>query len=164
MSVISEQEISPVASVITVSQDETSSQESDREKENTTHEERPTRLNLVSSKTRSHSSSPILAQKQSRNLGYAGYSARRLQKTMSCKSLGELELEEVKGFMDLGFIFKKEKLNKRMMSLIPGLQRIHACKTKEQDSRDSFEFTNNTDNVEDEEEEEEEEDDERKRG
>lgn len=43
---------------------------------------------------------------------------------MSCKSLGDLELEEVKGFMDLGFIFKKEFLCTRLMRLIPGLQRI----------------------------------------
>lgn len=43
---------------------------------------------------------------------------------MSCRSFGELELEEVKGFMDLGFIFKREDLSPRMMSLLPGLQRL----------------------------------------
>lgn len=43
---------------------------------------------------------------------------------MSMRSLGELELEEVKGLMDLGFTFKKENLNPRMMSLVPGLQRL----------------------------------------
>ncbi len=43
---------------------------------------------------------------------------------MSCKSLGDLEIEEVKGFMDLGFIFKKEHLSPRMMSVVPGLQRL----------------------------------------
>lgn len=49
----------------------------------------------------------------------------RLKRTMSCKSLCELELEEVKGFMDLGFRFSKDHLiSKRMMSLIPGLQRL----------------------------------------
>lgn len=33
-------------------------------------------------------------------------------------------MKEVKGFMDLGFIFKKEHLNPRMVSVIPGLQRL----------------------------------------
>ncbi|CAI9098050.1 OLC1v1034610C1 [Oldenlandia corymbosa var. corymbosa] len=51
-------------------------------------------------------------------------SRRRLSKTMSCKSLCELELEEVKGFMDLGFTFDKQHLDKRMMSVLPGLQRL----------------------------------------
>ncbi|OMO73512.1 hypothetical protein COLO4_27056 [Corchorus olitorius] len=43
---------------------------------------------------------------------------------MSCRSMKDLELEEVKGFMDLGFIFKKEHLNKRMISVVPGLLRL----------------------------------------
>ncbi|KAL5059966.1 hypothetical protein RYX36_031570 [Vicia faba] len=47
-----------------------------------------------------------------------------LQKTMSCRTLGELELDEVKGFMDLGFIFKKEYISPRMISVVPGLQRL----------------------------------------
>ncbi|XP_073136231.1 uncharacterized protein [Henckelia pumila] len=73
-----------------------------------------------------------LAQKESRNYTrYPDSSTKRLQKiTMSCKSLGELELEEVKGFMDLGFTFKKEDMSRRMMSLIPGLQRIQACENE----------------------------------
>ncbi|KAL3536293.1 hypothetical protein ACH5RR_004754 [Cinchona calisaya] len=85
----------------------------------------PTRLNLLANKARSHSSSPSKV-KRSRN-------RRRLQKTMSCKSLCELELEEVKGFMDLGFIFNKEHMrsNKRMMSVIPGLQRLEPFKSTE---------------------------------
>uniref|UniRef100_A0A6N2LCB2 DUF1685 domain-containing protein n=1 Tax=Salix viminalis TaxID=40686 RepID=A0A6N2LCB2_SALVM len=47
-----------------------------------------------------------------------------LPESMSYKSFGELELEEVKGFVDLGFIFKKEHLSPRMMSVVPGLQRL----------------------------------------
>lgn len=50
---------------------------------------------------------------------------------MSCRTLGELELEEVKGFMDLGFIFKEEHLSPRMMSVIPGLQRLGLYKNKQ---------------------------------
>ncbi|GFP89148.1 hypothetical protein PHJA_001058500 [Phtheirospermum japonicum] len=123
ISVESEHDFSPVASITTGSQDETSSQESDHYKKYTKHENRATRLNLVSSKTRyHHSSSPLTSAR--RKSGHGHYSAMRLQKTRSCKSLGELELEEVKGFMDLGFNFKKEKLSKHLMRLIPGLQRI----------------------------------------
>lgn len=48
----------------------------------------------------------------------------RLQKTMSCKTLSELELEEVKGFMDLGFKFNKDNLSPITMSVVPGLHRI----------------------------------------
>lgn len=59
---------------------------------------------------------------------------------MSMRSLGELELEEVKGLMDLGFTFKKENLNPRMMSLVPGLQRLgvgrHRHSKKRQNSSD----------------------------
>lgn len=60
---------------------------------------------------RCHSSSPTSSKKQSKSL----------QKTTS---LGDLELEEVKGFMDLGFVFKEENLSRRMMRLIPGLRRL----------------------------------------
>ncbi|KAH0752642.1 hypothetical protein KY285_005790 [Solanum tuberosum] len=62
----------------------------------------------------SHSLSP---KRYSRN--------RVLEKTMSnYKSLGDLELEELRGFMDLGFIFRKEHISKRMINVIPGLQRL----------------------------------------
>ena len=50
---------------------------------------------------------------------------------MSCKTLGELELEEVKGFMDLGFVFKKENICSRMMSVVPGLQRLGLPRNEE---------------------------------
>lgn len=43
---------------------------------------------------------------------------------MSCRSFEELEMQEVKGFMDLGFVFKKEHLSLRMASIVPGLQRL----------------------------------------
>ncbi|KAK4392172.1 hypothetical protein Sango_1995000 [Sesamum angolense] len=129
-----DQETSSVASVITTtnSQDEASCffQESDHDKDS------------------DHLSSlPVSAPKQSRNLGQhrSFSSAGRLQKSMSCKSLAELELEEVKGFMDLGFTFKKENLSQRLMNLVPGLQRIESCnKTstdKDDSSWDGFGFT-----------------------
>lgn len=83
--------------------------------------ERSTRLHLIRNRSDS-SSSPSTQSCTSKNV------RRRLHKTMSCKTLGELELEEVKGFMDLGFIFKKENLSPRMMSLVPGLQRLGEIK------------------------------------
>ncbi|KAL8032418.1 hypothetical protein ABFX02_13G094300 [Erythranthe guttata] len=41
------------------------------------------------------------------------------------KSLSELEFEEVKGFMDLGFVFSEEdKLDSSLADIIPGLQKL----------------------------------------
>ncbi|KAF9590953.1 hypothetical protein IFM89_000498 [Coptis chinensis] len=88
---------------------------------------RPTSLTLISSKSRSHSSSPSV-HKLPKHLRNIGAKAPLLRKAMSCRSLFELEYEEVKGFMDLGFTFKKEQLSSRMMSVIPGLQRLDEYK------------------------------------
>lgn len=40
------------------------------------------------------------------------------------KSLSELEFQELKGFMDLGFVFSEEDKDSRLVSIIPGLQRL----------------------------------------
>jgi hypothetical protein len=45
------------------------------------------------------------------------------KKTLS-KSLSELEFEELKGFMDLGFLFSEEDKGSRLVEIIPGLQRL----------------------------------------
>ncbi|KAA8524961.1 hypothetical protein F0562_011401 [Nyssa sinensis] len=42
----------------------------------------------------------------------------------SSKSLSDLEFEELKGFMDLGFVFSEEDKNSSLVSIIPGLQRL----------------------------------------
>ncbi|KAJ7976983.1 Rna exonuclease 3 [Quillaja saponaria] len=87
-------------------------------------------LRLKSSRiTRSHSTSSS-TQKSPKNLRRSA-SLHILPKSMSCRTLGELELEEVKGFMDLGFIFKKEHLSPRMMSVLPGLQRLGVHKNEQ---------------------------------
>ncbi|GAA0184476.1 hypothetical protein LIER_31764 [Lithospermum erythrorhizon] len=39
------------------------------------------------------------------------------------RSLSDLEYEEVKGFMDLGFVFSEEDKDSSLASIIPGLQR-----------------------------------------
>ncbi|KAF5737566.1 hypothetical protein HS088_TW13G00451 [Tripterygium wilfordii] len=93
-------------------------EDDDEEDKEVKKKERPGRLNLVVDKTRSHSSSPS-TKKPRKGLRHS----RKLLKSMSCKSLLELELEEVKGFMDLGFKFN-EHLSPRMMSIVPGLQRL----------------------------------------
>ncbi|XP_068669502.1 uncharacterized protein [Aristolochia californica] len=49
---------------------------------------------------------------------------RRLPKMSSCKSFAELENEEIKGFMDLGFIFKEDQVTDHVMSVIPGLRKL----------------------------------------
>lgn len=90
---------------------------------------RPSRLNRI--KTRSNPSSPTSTPaKAIRSKKYTG-SVMRLQKTMSCKSLGELEVEEVKGFLDLGFRFDSQNLSPRMMSVVPGLQRLAGAQNSE---------------------------------
>ncbi|OAY24979.1 uncharacterized protein LOC110604488 [Manihot esculenta] len=50
-------------------------------------------------------------------------SRRRAKKKLS-KSLSELEFEELKGFMDLGFVFSEEDKDSSLVSIIPGLQRL----------------------------------------
>ncbi|CAK9179625.1 unnamed protein product [Ilex paraguariensis] len=120
--------------------------------------ERPTRLSdftdlsPITSKTRSSSSSPS-TQKRSRKFRHSG-AVTRLQKTMSCKSLWELELEEVHGFMDLGFIFKKENITSRMMSVVPGLQRLGGIKDEQKTLDIDGNEADNYDDIEEEEEEE----------
>ncbi|XP_074373570.1 uncharacterized protein LOC141713907 [Apium graveolens] len=43
---------------------------------------------------------------------------------LSSRSLSELEFEEVKGFMDLGFVFSEGDKNSSLVKIIPGLQRF----------------------------------------
>ncbi|KAK9268224.1 hypothetical protein L1049_010667 [Liquidambar formosana] len=49
---------------------------------------------------------------------------RRIKKGTATKSLSDLEFEELKGFMDLGFVFSKEDKESSLRSIIPGLQRL----------------------------------------
>ncbi|TXG55010.1 hypothetical protein EZV62_020266 [Acer yangbiense] len=50
------------------------------------------------------------------------------------KSLSDLEFEELKGFMDLGFVFSEEDKDSSLVSIIPGLQRLK--KTGEENVND----------------------------
>lgn len=49
---------------------------------------------------------------------------RRRRRKSGSRSLSELEFEELKGFMDLGFVFSDEDRDSRLVSIIPGLQRM----------------------------------------
>ncbi|XP_014493041.1 uncharacterized protein LOC106755400 [Vigna radiata var. radiata] len=49
---------------------------------------------------------------------------RRLRRERTSRSLSELEFKELKGFMDLGFVFSEEDKDSKLVSLIPGLQRL----------------------------------------
>ncbi|CAN4105638.1 unnamed protein product [Withania somnifera] len=58
---------------------------------------------------------------------------RRRKKGLN-KSLSELEYEELKGFIDLGFEFSEEDVNSSLVDIIPGLQKLR--KTRHSDDDD----------------------------
>ncbi|XWS43614.1 hypothetical protein CRYUN_Cryun16bG0119000 [Craigia yunnanensis] len=104
----------------------------DSKKEEEEVKKRPRRGSLSSSRSRSHSSSPATQNRLRNHRHSTSYSlGEKLQKFMSCRNLKDLELEEVKGFMDLGFIFKKKHLNARMIDVVPGLLRLGFFRTKQ---------------------------------
>ncbi|KAM1132429.1 hypothetical protein FF1_046824 [Malus domestica] len=89
----------------------------------------PTKSSRVSSSSSGSSSSSSSSSRRS--------SERKRRKRVlgPSKSLSELEFEELKGFMDLGFVFTEEdKDSSRLVSIIPGLQRLASC--EEEDIRD----------------------------
>ncbi|XP_058735833.1 uncharacterized protein LOC131607896 [Vicia villosa] len=57
------------------------------------------------------------------------------KKKRESKSLSDLEFEELKGFMDLGFVFSEEDKDSNLVSIIPGLQRF-GKKDEEQEDDD----------------------------
>ncbi|KAJ9690735.1 hypothetical protein PVL29_013075 [Vitis rotundifolia] len=57
----------------------------------------------------------------SKRVALAG--GRRRTKGMS-KSLSDLEFDELKGFIDLGFVFSEEDKDSSLVSIIPGLHRL----------------------------------------
>ncbi|KAJ8626653.1 hypothetical protein MRB53_019960 [Persea americana] len=46
------------------------------------------------------------------------------RKKWGTKSLSDLELEEVQGFLDLGFTFSDGEIDSRLSSIVPGLRRV----------------------------------------
>ncbi|KAF8033851.1 hypothetical protein BT93_C0194 [Corymbia citriodora subsp. variegata] len=62
----------------------------------------------------------------------------RAKRRALSKNLSELEFEELKGFMDLGFVFSEEdRVDLSLVSIIPGLQRLsQKIKDGEEDDED----------------------------
>ncbi|KAK6142336.1 hypothetical protein DH2020_022684 [Rehmannia glutinosa] len=62
---------------------------------------------------------------------------KNIRKNRSSRSMSELELEELKGFMDLGFVFSdhEEEMDSRLVSIIPGLQTIYEIEGKKPDKK-----------------------------
>lgn len=52
------------------------------------------------------------------------------------KSLSDLEFEELKGFMDLGFVFSEKDRESSLASIIPGLQRLGKNKDGEEEEEE----------------------------
>ncbi|KAJ8638918.1 hypothetical protein MRB53_015612 [Persea americana] len=46
------------------------------------------------------------------------------RKRKGSRSLSELEFDELKGFVDLGFTFSDVEMDSRLVSIVPGLQRL----------------------------------------
>lgn len=65
-----------------------------------------------------------VAQKTGKNRG-SRKSRRSKKKGTLNKSLSELEFKELKGFMDLGFVFSDKDLDTNLVEIIPGLQRLN---------------------------------------
>ncbi|KAB2025606.1 hypothetical protein ES319_D06G161800v1 [Gossypium barbadense] len=62
----------------------------------------------------------------------------RRKKGRRSKSLSELEFEELKGFMDLGFVFSEEdNKDSRLVEIIPGLQRLRRKESQEEDTQEA---------------------------
>lgn len=53
------------------------------------------------------------------------------------KSLSNLEFEELKGFMDLGFVFSEEDKDSSLVSILPGLQRFGRKDGEEEATEDN---------------------------
>ncbi|XP_041027486.1 uncharacterized protein LOC121267600 [Juglans microcarpa x Juglans regia] len=126
------EEISSAPSSISDLQDAYINSDDEDEEKEIRQKQRQSRSNPIRDrKSLQYSSSTSINEKRPRSLKNSA-ARRKLYKSMSCKTLGELEHEEVQGFMDLGFVFKKELLSPRMMSLVPGLQRLGEYKDQDQ--------------------------------
>ncbi|XP_055803538.1 uncharacterized protein LOC129872627 [Solanum dulcamara] len=60
---------------------------------------------------------------------------KRTTKRGLTKSLSELEYEELKGFMDLGFEFSEEDINSSLVNIIPGLQKLRKNRDSDDDQQ-----------------------------
>ncbi|KAM7492155.1 hypothetical protein LguiA_035076 [Lonicera macranthoides] len=61
---------------------------------------------------------------------------QRIGQGGSRRSLSELEFQELKGFIDFGFIFSEEDMDSSLASIIPGLQRSGRVDGKKEENGD----------------------------
>jgi hypothetical protein len=64
---------------------------------------------------------------------------KNVKKRRESKSLSDLEFEELKGFMDLGFVFSEEDKDSSLVEIIPGLQRL-GKKNEETEVEKDYDF------------------------
>lgn len=93
---------------------------------------RSTNLQTIPSQKEIKEQEPIIKvqekteEKTEENRGTRNRGIRRRSRKKGgfSKSLSELEFEELKGFMDLGFVFSEQDLDSNLVEIIPGLQRL----------------------------------------
>lgn len=64
--------------------------------------------------------------------------AYRRKRGAESKSLSELEFEELKGFMDLGFVFSEEDKDSSLAAIVPGLNRLRKKEEEEEEETESI--------------------------
>lgn len=69
--------------------------------------------------------------------GKKGRMGGKVKRRALSKSLSQLEFEELKGFMDLGFFSEEDKVDSTLVSIVPGLQRL-GKKVKDDEDGDHY--------------------------
>ncbi|CAL0325009.1 unnamed protein product [Lupinus luteus] len=87
---------------------------------------------VTDSEPENSASEKVLSAKKNKNITRGS----ERKKISGSKSLSDLEFEELKGFMDLGFVFSEEDKNSSLASIIPGLQRLGKKNEEVGDSND----------------------------
>lgn len=74
-----------------------------------------------------YSGKEMAESEQPKPIGFEVLSKKKISRRrfhLESKSLPDLEFQELKGFMDLGFVFSDEDRNSKLASILPGLHRF----------------------------------------
>ncbi|PNX73832.1 hypothetical protein L195_g029739 [Trifolium pratense] len=96
---------------------------------------------LISSKLQTILSGKEVTDTEDENLVPKNNNINKVvKKKRGSKSLSDLEFEELKGFMDLGFVFSEEDKDSSLVEIIPGLQRLGKKneETEEGEEKDDY--------------------------
>ncbi|CAJ2677359.1 unnamed protein product [Trifolium pratense] len=96
---------------------------------------------LISSKLQTILSGKEVTDTEDENLVPKNNNINKVvKKKRGSKSLSDLEFEELKGFMDLGFVFSEEDKDSSLVEIIPGLQRLGKKneETEEEEEKDDY--------------------------